>query len=81
MLVLIVFIICSAMFYLYYKAKNVRTNRVSREKILVGEIQYGTWLLCPALRCESIIFKPLVTRICHRIYFCCRRYRQYVGWV
>ena len=32
-------------------------------------------------RCESIIFKPLVTRICHWIYFCCCRYRQYVGWI
>lgn len=32
MLVLIVFIICSAMFYLYYKAKNVRTNRPVEKK-------------------------------------------------
>ncbi|WP_226566477.1 YtpI family protein [Bacillus stratosphericus] len=32
MLVLVVFIICSAMFYLYYKAKNVRTNRPVEKK-------------------------------------------------
>lgn len=50
MLVLIVFIICSAMFYLYYKAKNVRTNRPVEKN---SGRRNPVWHLA-ALSCSSV---------------------------